>query len=103
MRLVRRLLQRLLAGPAVALPSEPIPQSWHQILERRVPLSGPLDVHERNRLLRLAQLFVREVPMEGCAGLAMSDEIRVTIAATASLSEAVGAMLKLIVAAGNCA
>jgi Mlc titration factor MtfA (ptsG expression regulator) len=84
-RLIRRLLQRLLAGPPVALPTEPIPQSWYRVLERRVPLSSRLDVHDRTRLLRLAQLFVRDVPIEGCAGLAMTDEIRVTIAATASL------------------
>jgi Mlc titration factor MtfA (ptsG expression regulator) len=84
-RLIRRLLQRFLAGPPVALPTEPIPQSWYQVLERWVPLSGQLDVDDRTRLLRLAQLFVHEVPMEGCAGLAMTDEIRVTIAATASL------------------
>ena len=85
MRLIRRFLRRLLAGPAVALPTEPIPQSWYEVLGRCVPLSGQLDVHDRKRLLRLAQLFVREVPMEGCAGLAITDEIRVTIAATASL------------------
>jgi len=85
MRLIQRLLQRLLAGPAIVLPTAPIPRSWYETLERRVPLSRQLDVDDRSRLLRLAQLFVREVPMEGCGGLTLTDEIRVTIAATASL------------------
>jgi Mlc titration factor MtfA (ptsG expression regulator) len=84
-RLIRRLLQRLLAARAVALPTEPVPPAWYQVLERQVPLSAQLDAGDRDRLVRLAQLFLRDVPIEGCAGLDVTDEIRVTIAATASL------------------
>lgn len=82
---VRHLLQQLLAGPAVALPTDPIPAPWLGILEARVPISRQLDDADRDRLLHLAQLFLRDVPMEGCGGLELTDEIRVTIAATASL------------------
>lgn len=82
---LRRLLQRLLTGPPVALPTDPIPTQWHGILRARVPLSRQLDDADRDRLLRLTQLFLRDIPLEGCGGLELTDEIRVTIAATASL------------------
>ena len=85
MGLIRRLLNRLLTGPVLALPTEPIPSFWAEVIAQRVPLSSQLDDRDRVRLLRLTQLFIREVPMEGCGGLELTDEIRVTIAATASL------------------
>lgn len=85
MSLIRRLLHRLLTGPAVTLRTDPIPASWPGIVAEHVPLSGRLDEADRVRLLRLAQLFIREVPLEGAGGLELTDEIRVTIAATASL------------------
>jgi Mlc titration factor MtfA (ptsG expression regulator) len=40
---------------------------------------------DQERLYRVMQLFLREVPMEGCAGLRLTDEIRLTIAAQACL------------------
>jgi len=85
MRRLRALLYRLLSGPRVVLPTAPIPGAWTSNLPRWVPLSERLPGADRSRLLRLAQLFVRDVPMEGCGGLELTDEIRVTIGATASL------------------
>jgi Mlc titration factor MtfA (ptsG expression regulator) len=82
---IRRLLSFLLKGRPVRLPTDPIPGAWPSIVERCVPLSRHLDAAERERLLRLTQLFLRDVPLEGCAGLELTDEIRVTIAATACL------------------
>jgi Mlc titration factor MtfA (ptsG expression regulator) len=81
----RRLLRLLPAAKPVRLPTDPVPGTWPAILERLVPLSRRLPGGERERLLRLTQLFVREVPMEGCGGLELTEEIRVTIAATACL------------------
>lgn len=81
----RRLLRFLPARKPFQLPTEPVPETWPAIIERLVPLSRQLPEAERVRLLRLAQLFFREVPMEGCGGLELTEEIRVTIAATACL------------------
>lgn len=83
--LVTRRLLRLLPVKTVRLPTDPVPETWPPIIERLVPLSRQLPDGERERLLRLTQLFVREVPIEGCGGLELTEEIRVTIAATACL------------------
>ena len=85
MGLIRRLLQRVLAGRGVALPTTPIPPAWPGILARWVPLSARFEDVDRERLLRLTQLFIRDVPVEGCGGLVLTDEICVTIGATASI------------------
>lgn len=69
----------------VRLPTEPIPASWPAIVAKNVPLSRALGDAERERLLRIAQLLIREVPFEGCKGLEITEEIRVTIAATAAM------------------
>jgi Mlc titration factor MtfA (ptsG expression regulator) len=63
----------------------PFPESWHAIIERNVNAYGYLDADERQRLRELTQVFVSEKHWEGCGGLELTDEIRVTIAATACL------------------
>jgi Mlc titration factor MtfA (ptsG expression regulator) len=85
MGLIRHMLDRLVAGRTVVLPTAPTPPSWPAILDRWVPLSTRLADADQVRLMRLTQLFIRDVPMEGCGGLELTEEIRVTIAATASL------------------
>lgn len=67
------------------LPTEPVPARWYAILARNVPLANTLNADERDRLLRVARLLLSEVPFEGVAGVMVTDEMRVTIAATASL------------------
>jgi Mlc titration factor MtfA (ptsG expression regulator) len=67
------------------LPAEPVPRHWDDILSRNVPLAGRLGADEKDRLLRVARLLLEEAPFEGCDGLELTDEMRVTIAATASL------------------
>ncbi len=69
----------------VHLPTEPIPVAWQPIVDQNVPLAARLDVAERDRLLHTAQLFLSEVPLEGSARLELTEEMRVTIAATACL------------------
>ena len=83
-RTLRALLSRFLAQP-VQLPTDPIPASWPGIVGRQVPLAARLAPADRARLFRLMQLFLREVPIEGCAGLEVTEEMRVTIAAQACL------------------
>lgn len=67
------------------LPVEPAPAHWQGILARNVPLARSLSPVDQGYLLRVARLLLDEVPFEGCDGLDVDDEIRVTIAATAAL------------------
>jgi Mlc titration factor MtfA (ptsG expression regulator) len=67
------------------LPTAPPPAPWFDILDRNVPLARRLSASDRERLLRVARLLLEEVPFEGCDGLDLTEEIRVTIAATAAL------------------
>ena len=65
--------------------SEPIPDGWKDIVARNVPLANGLSEEERERLMRLVQVFVHDKPFEGCGGLEITGEMRVTIAAHACL------------------
>lgn len=67
------------------LPTTPPPEPWFDILERNVPLAHRLTHPERERLLQVAMLLLDEVPFEGCDGFELTDEERVTIAATSAL------------------
>lgn len=67
------------------LPTEPALREWLAIIDRNVPLARGLTPDERERLARVARLLLDEVPFEGCDGVEITDEIRVTIAATAAL------------------
>jgi len=69
----------------VRLPSDPIPTHWPQLLGDQVPLVSRLPAADQHRLYRIMQLFLKEVPFEGCGGLELRDEIRGTIAAQACL------------------
>jgi MtfA peptidase len=63
----------------------PFPEAWAQVLSRNMVHFGLLDADERRRLCELVQLFVAEKEWEGCNGLELTDEIRVTIAGQACL------------------
>jgi Mlc titration factor MtfA (ptsG expression regulator) len=78
------LLRALPFRPRVRFRSEPIPSHWRDIVARNVPLAARLAAEDQERLLRLAQVFLHDKPMEG-VGLELTDEIRVTIAAQACL------------------
>lgn len=64
---------------------EPFPESWLAILEHNVSHYRLLTDEEKSRLRDDIRVFVAEKNWEGCGGLAMTDEIRVTIAALACL------------------
>jgi len=68
-----------------SLSVEPIPAQWSEIVKRRVPLTSGLTQKEREKLLRLVQVFLREKLIEGCDGLEVSEEMKVMIAAQACL------------------
>ena len=67
------------------LPTDPVPARWYAILARNVPLANTLSATERDRLLRVARLLISGVPFEGVRGVVLHEEMRVTIATTASL------------------
>jgi Mlc titration factor MtfA (ptsG expression regulator) len=64
---------------------EPFPPAWEDILQHNVAHYCMLDDVERTRLRELIQVFVAEKDWEGCGGLELTDEIRVTISAQACL------------------
>ena len=61
------------------------PESWNAILERNVAHWKFLDDAERVHLRSLIQVFVAEKQWDGCGGLALTDEIQVTMAGLACL------------------
>ena len=67
------------------LRSRPIPQAWRDILERKLPYYRCLPPEDRRELEGHIQVFLAEKYFEGCAGLKITDEIRVLIAAQACI------------------
>jgi MtfA peptidase len=65
--------------------SRPFPATWRNILRRRVPLYRSLPADLQQQLRRRVLVFLAEKPFLGCAGLEITDEMRVTIAAQACL------------------
>ena len=65
--------------------ARPIPSAWRELLTRNVPLFRRLPPDDQDELLRQVLVFLDEKQLEGCGGLALTDEIRVTIAAQACL------------------
>jgi MtfA peptidase len=63
----------------------PFPPEWVEVLERNVPIYGRLPEDDRVELQGLIQIFLAEKVFEGCNGLEITDEIKVTIAAQACI------------------
>ncbi len=63
----------------------PFPASWQAIMNRNVPFAAYLSVDERKELEEDVLIFVREKRFEGAAGLKITDEIKITIAAQACI------------------
>jgi Mlc titration factor MtfA (ptsG expression regulator) len=64
---------------------KPFPAEWRDILRRRVPQVQHLPADLQLRLKKLIQVFLAEKPFIGCAGLVVSEEMCVTVAAQACL------------------
>jgi MtfA peptidase len=67
------------------LRAQPVPPAWRAIVERNVPIFKRLPREDQAELLGHVQVFLAEKHFEGCGGLELTDEIRVTIAAQACL------------------
>ena len=61
------------------------PARWVQVLRRRFPLYQRLGEADRRELESYIQRFLAEKRFEGCGGLVITDEIRITVAAQACL------------------
>lgn len=61
--------------------SRPFPETWSRILDRNVLLFARLSATDQEQVRQYLQVFVPEKNWEGCGGLEMTDEVRVTIGA----------------------
>jgi Mlc titration factor MtfA (ptsG expression regulator) len=66
-------------------PPADVPATWRPLIESRVPLTRKLTAEEWDRLLWLVSGFVREKNFEGINGLAITEEVKVIVAAQACL------------------
>jgi Mlc titration factor MtfA (ptsG expression regulator) len=65
--------------------SKPFPGDWLRFLRQNVPHYSLLSEEERTKLRNAVQIFVEEKVWEGCRGLEVTDEMKVTIAGQACL------------------
>ena len=73
----RRLRRRAL--------TRPLPQAWIAIIRQNLPPYAKLSPKMQQQLQEYTQEFLYDKSFEGCGGLELDDEIKVTIAAQASL------------------
>ena len=64
---------------------QPFPLAWREILRRRMPAFARLPADIQLRLKKLAQVLMAEKPFIGCAGLQITDEMRVLVSVQAAL------------------
>lgn len=62
----------------------PFPPEWDEYLRRNVAMYARLPAVDRAALCDITRVLVAEKNWEGCGGLAMNDEVRVTVAAQAA-------------------
>jgi Mlc titration factor MtfA (ptsG expression regulator) len=67
------------------LRGRPFPKEGLKLVQRHVAFFSKLSAGDRAELLGHVQVFLAEKRFEGCAGFAITDEVRVTIAAQACL------------------
>src|SRR5688572_14938793 len=67
------------------LRARPFPAEWRAIIARNVSSFSRLPEADRRELEGHLQVFLREKHWEGCGGLELTDEIRVTISAQACM------------------
>ena len=66
------------------LVATPFPAGWSGILSRNVKRYSGLNEMEQSKLRHDLRLIIAEKNWEGCSGLALNDEVKVTIAAQVS-------------------
>jgi MtfA peptidase len=67
------------------LRNQPVPDEWRAIISRNLPFYDRLSLEDQQELLGHVQVFLDEKRFEGCAGLEVTTEMRVTIATQACL------------------
>lgn len=75
---LRRQRRRRLLSP-------PFPPAWDAVLKENLPPYGKLAPVLRQQLQDAIRIFIAEKSFEGCGGLILTDEIKVTIAAQAGM------------------
>jgi Mlc titration factor MtfA (ptsG expression regulator) len=68
-----------------ALLKQPLTSEERAVLDKNVPYVAELGTEDRSELEGLVRIFVTEKHFEGCAGLELTPEIKLTIAAQACL------------------
>lgn len=58
---------------------------WEDILQQNLPPYTAMSTGDQSRLQQLIQLFLAKKEFYGCAGLVLTDEIRITVAAQACM------------------
>jgi Mlc titration factor MtfA (ptsG expression regulator) len=67
------------------LRAKPFPEAWRSIIGRNVPYVARLSDDDRRELEGHVQVLLAEKNFEGCGGLELTEEIKVTIAAQAAV------------------
>ncbi|MBD2176498.1 zinc-dependent peptidase [Pseudanabaena sp. FACHB-1998] len=67
------------------LMEQPFPRHWLSIVETNLAIYGFLSLEQQKQLRGNIQIFLKEKQFIGCAGLQITEEMRVTIAAIACL------------------
>jgi Mlc titration factor MtfA (ptsG expression regulator) len=65
--------------------SEPVPPEWEDILTTNIELYRHLPTHLKKQLHNDMKVFLNEKKFEGCGGLEVTEEMRVTIAGEACI------------------
>lgn len=65
--------------------AQPFPAQWRSILRQRMPAFARLPPDVQLRLKKLAQVLLAEKPFVGCAGLEVTDEMRVLVSVQAAM------------------
>jgi Mlc titration factor MtfA (ptsG expression regulator) len=76
-RMKRRRRMKLYATPP--------PDAWLQTLEKTLPMVGKLSARQWQQLAGYMQIFLAEKTFEGCGGLELTDEMKITVAAQACM------------------
>ena len=67
------------------LRAQPVPNEWRAIISRDLPFFNRLPASDQEELLGHVQVFLAEKRFEGCNGLELTNEMRLTIATQACL------------------
>ena len=67
------------------LRNQPFPPAWLEIIEKNVPIYHRLSGADKKEIQGHILVFLAEKNFEGCGGLEVTDEIKVTIAAQACI------------------